>query len=112
MSEFAAAIADHIREACRMIGIDPGAASRLASAVVQSLRASHGGERHYLPTADDGKRDEALRMLSMGHDPKEIARKLRVDLSTVYRWRQALLRHRRGDPARRRGLAKSDDWLL
>ena len=80
----------------------------VADRVVRAIQVELGGEQHYISTAPDARRAEAVRMLRSGMTTDEVARELGVHPSTVYRWHASLrTRSRKRGP----GLGR-DGWNL
>ena len=84
------------------------ASPEAADRVVREIQTAFGGGQHYISTAPDDRRAEGIRMLRSGMRTDEVARALRVNPSTVYRWANSMrTRTRKHGP----GLGK-DDWTL
>ena len=79
-----------------------------ADRVVREIRRAFGGGSVYINAPPNDRRHEALRMLRSGMTTTEVARALRVNPSTVYRWANNMrTRTRKHGP----GLGK-DGWNL
>jgi len=78
----------------------------MADRIEREVRLAFGGERTYIPTLPDNRRDEALRLMREGMLPGQVARRVGVHMVTVYRWRKAA-RRKRADSGLGRG-----DWVL
>ena len=83
------------------------ASPEAADRVVANVRRAFGGGQHYIAAPDD-RRAEGIRMLRSGMRTDEVARALRVNPSTVYRWANSMrTRTRKHGPGLGRG-----DWPL
>lgn len=81
-------------------------AEAVADRIEREVRLAFGAERVYVPALPDSRRTEAMRLLSAGMPPDQVARKVSAHTATIYRWRKSTKRRPRAT-----GLG-SDDWVL
>lgn len=84
----------------------------VVGAILATLRLEFGGSRAYVPAEPDARRLEALGMLKSGRSVAEVAHKLKVHESTVYRWWHARKRAEGKAEIRQTGLSNRSDWYL
>ena len=77
-----------------------------ADRIEREVRLAFGGERAYIPTIPDSRRDEALRLMRSGMTPEQAARRVGAHVVTVYRWRKAACKKRTDS-----GLGRGE-WVL
>lgn len=75
-----------IEETGRKLELPQETCTRLASRIEDSLMRDFGGSRVYVPAKPRAYREDGLRLLRQGIPPAKVARKLRVHVSTIYRW--------------------------
>ena len=83
------------------------ATAEVADHVVREIRRAFGGGSVYINAPPNDRRAEGIRMLRSGMRTDEVARALRVNPSTVYRWANNMRTRSKHGPGLGRG-----DWTL